>query len=174
MPLHGAWADEQLRTDLRVRSPVARKPRDLVLLGCELIARVVLALAHLLARGQQLATRALCESLRSHRGEHAVRSAQVLAGVDPPTLTTQPLAVGQPSASQVRRHPALAEQLDRLPVKVLGSVTVLDERARARLSSRCPLRSAGAESLREAIHGVARNVSLAASRRGFHELVQRP
>ena len=144
MPLHGAWADEELRPDLRVRSPVPCKPRDLLLLGCEFIARVVLALAHLLAGGQQLATCALSESLGAHRGEHVVRSAQLLAGVDPPTFATQPFAVGQPSASQVRRHPALAEQLDRLPVKVLGSFTVLDERARARLGSLCPLGAAGA------------------------------
>src|SRR5882762_3598680 len=129
MPLHSAWADEELRTDLRVRPPVTRKPRDLLLLGCELIARVVLALAHLLARGQQLATRTLSESLRTHRCEHVVRNVQLLAGIDPPTFATQPFAVSQPSASQVRRHTALAEQLDRLPMKGLGSFTVLDERA---------------------------------------------
>src|SRR5438270_1176254 len=155
MPLHGAWADEELRTDFRVRSPGTRKPRDLLLLGCEFVARVGLALAHLLARGQQLATRALSESLRAHRGEHAVRSVQLLAGIDPPAFATQPFAVGQPSASQVRRHAALAEQLDRLPVKVLGSFTVLDERARARLGSLCPLGTAGIQSRPQAIHGVA-------------------
>src|SRR5689334_5810667 len=99
MPLHRAWADEELRTDLRVRSPITREPRDLLFLGCEVVARVVLALAHLLARGQQLATRALRESLRAHRGEHVVRSTQLLASVDPPTFATQPFAVGQPSAS---------------------------------------------------------------------------
>ena len=155
MPFHGAWADEELRTDLRVRSPVPRKPRDLLLLRREFIARVVSALAHLLARGQQLATRALRESLRAHRGEHLVRSAQLLAGIDPPTFATQPFAVGQPSASQVRRHATLTEQLDRLPMKILGSFTFLDERARARLGSLCPLGAAGTQSLRQAIQGVA-------------------
>ena len=103
-----------------------------------------------------------------------MRSAQLLAGVDPPTFATQPFAVGQPSTSQVRRHAALAEQLDRLPVKVLGSFTVLDERARARLGSLCPLGAAGTQSLRQAIHGVACNVPPAASRSGLHQLVQRP
>jgi hypothetical protein len=38
-----------------------------------------------------------------------MRLAKLQAGVDPSVLATQPFAVAQPSASQVRLHPGLAE-----------------------------------------------------------------
>src|SRR3954451_9342897 len=99
VPLHGAGADVQLRTDLRVGATVAGKARDLLLLGRELVAGVVSALAHLLAGGQQLASRAICEPIRSHRGENVIGMAELLAGVDPPVLTAEPLAVAEPGTS---------------------------------------------------------------------------
>src|SRR5215218_4738807 len=54
VPLHRAGAEEELRADLRVRQPVAGEVRDLALLGGQVVARGGGALAHLLARGQQL------------------------------------------------------------------------------------------------------------------------
>src|SRR5215207_10667099 len=47
VPLDRAGAEEELGADLRVRPTVAREPGDVLLLGSELVARVVAALAHL-------------------------------------------------------------------------------------------------------------------------------
>src|SRR5580698_10668094 len=73
VPLDRARADEQLRADLRVRQAVAGQPGDLLLLRRELVARVGASLAHLLARGEQLAAGALGERLHPDRGEQAMR-----------------------------------------------------------------------------------------------------
>src|SRR3954447_1611570 len=51
VPLDGAVADVQLRTNLRVGMTLAGKSRDLRFLRREVIAGVVSALAHLLASG---------------------------------------------------------------------------------------------------------------------------
>src|SRR3954453_20489979 len=146
VPFHGTGADVQLRADLRVGATVAGKCRDLFFLGRELIAGVVSALAHLLASGQQLASRALCESIRSHRGKPVMCLAELFGGVDPPVLTAEPLAIAEPGTSEVRRHPRLPKRLDPLAVQMLGRITVLEQRVRARLRSLRPGRAAGARS----------------------------
>ena len=71
VPFDGAGAEEQPGADLRVGQAVAGQAGDLLLLGRELVARLDGALAHLLARRQQLAARALGERLHADRGEHA-------------------------------------------------------------------------------------------------------
>src|SRR6478752_2049194 len=53
VPLDGARAEEELGADLRVRPPLAREEGDVLLLGRELVAGVLAALAHLLAGGEQ-------------------------------------------------------------------------------------------------------------------------
>src|SRR3954451_16060241 len=63
VPFDRPRAEEELRADLGVRAPVAREPRDLLLLRRQLVARVVAALAHLLPRRQQLVPGALGEPL---------------------------------------------------------------------------------------------------------------
>src|SRR5439155_7392072 len=126
-------ADVELRTDLRVGATVAGKSRDLLFLVRELVAGVVPALAHLLASGQQLASRAICEAFRSHRGEDVVGLAELLAGVDPPVLAAEPLAIAEPGTNEVRRHLRSPERLDPLEVQLLDRFTVLEQRARARL-----------------------------------------
>ena len=73
------------------------------LLRRELVARVVAALAHLLARGQQLVPGALGEAVRAHRQQRLARDAQLLARVDPPALAAQPLAVEQARAGELER-----------------------------------------------------------------------
>src|ERR1700730_2326778 len=75
VPFDGPCADEQLRANLWVRPSVPGKPRDVLLLWGELVAGVVSALAHLLPRGQQIASSAVGESVCAHRGEHVVRIA---------------------------------------------------------------------------------------------------
>src|SRR4051812_1319741 len=174
VPLHGAVADEQLRTNFRVGVTLAGKSRDQCFLGRELITGVVSALAHLLAGSQQLASRAICESIRAHRGENVICLAELLAGVDPPVLTTEPLAIAQPGTSEVRRHPRLPKRLDRLAVQMLGRFTILEERARARLRSLRPGRAARARPLAQLIEGFTCDLLPPAPGSRLDELAQRP
>ena len=92
----------RLRADLRVRQAVAGEPGDLRLLRGQLVARLGAALADRLAGGEQLAAGALGERLDAHLGEHVVRRAQLLAGVDAPALAAQPFAVEQMRARELR------------------------------------------------------------------------
>ncbi len=71
VPLDGAGAEEQPRSDLRVGEPFVGELGDLPLLGGQLVARLDPALAHRSAGGQQLNPGALGEPLRPHLGEHA-------------------------------------------------------------------------------------------------------
>src|SRR3954454_21743272 len=116
VPFDRAGAEEELRADLGVRAPVAREPRDLVLLRRQLVARVVAALAHLLARRQQLVPGALGKPVRAHREQHLARDPQLLARVDPPPRAAQPLPVEQPPAGQLDAHARARETVDRLAV----------------------------------------------------------
>src|SRR3954454_15352811 len=93
VPFDRARAEEELRADLRVRPAVASPSRDEVFLGRQLVARLVDALAHLRAGGQQLVAGAMGESIRAHRDQHVVRGAQLYAGIDAALLAAEPLAV---------------------------------------------------------------------------------
>src|SRR5829696_2477493 len=79
VPFDGAWAEEELGADLRVRPPVASEPGDVLLLWGELVARVLAPLAYLLAGRQQLVPGTLGEALRTHRQQHLAGDAQLLA-----------------------------------------------------------------------------------------------
>src|SRR5271157_4580858 len=79
VPFDGAGAEEQLGGNLRIAKPVTSELGDLHFLCGELIARLDRALAHGLARSQQLATAAFSERLQAHRGEPLVGGAQLLA-----------------------------------------------------------------------------------------------
>src|SRR4029079_19632382 len=95
MPLDGARAEEQLGADLRVGPAGDGKPRDVLLLRCELVAGVVAALGGGLAGREQLVARTLAEPVRANRAEQLVRGAQVLARVRPAGRAAQELAVEQ-------------------------------------------------------------------------------
>src|SRR3954452_19821232 len=69
VPLDGAWAEEQARTDLRVREPVARELGDLTFLCGEVVAGAGDPPAHLLAGGEELVAAAFGERLHAHRRE---------------------------------------------------------------------------------------------------------
>ena len=86
-------ADEQPLADLGVRQAVAREPRDLSLLSRVLLPGLDAARADILAGGQELALGPPGERLHTHRREHFERGAQLLAGVQAPSLAAQPLAV---------------------------------------------------------------------------------
>src|SRR4051812_48170039 len=54
VPLDGPRAEVELGADLRIRATVAREPGDQLLLGRQLITRLVDALADLRPRGEKL------------------------------------------------------------------------------------------------------------------------
>src|SRR5262249_30252563 len=122
MPLDGAGAQVELFSDLRICTSVAREPYDVLLLGGEIIASVIAALADPLARRQKLASRALGEPYSAHRDECLVRLAKLLARIDSALLAPQPLAVSKSGTGEVGDHGCLPERLDRIAVKLLGGV----------------------------------------------------
>ena len=75
------WLMNSRCADLGVREAVAGEPRDLGLLGGELVPGLDGAFADTLAGGQQLALGAAGERLDTHRVEHLERGAQLLASV---------------------------------------------------------------------------------------------
>ena len=119
MPFHRAWADEQLSADFRVGEPFPGEPGNLPLLRGQVIACVDGALAHSFAGGQQLATSALSECLRSHGSEHSVRRTQLLARVHTPAFAAQPFAAEQMRPGVLSAQAGTAEPLDRLTVEML-------------------------------------------------------
>src|SRR5438105_4147271 len=137
--LDRARADEQPGADLRIREPVAGEPRDLGLLGGELVARLDGAFAGRLAGGQELAPGPLGEPLHAHRVQHLVGDAQLLARVDAAALAAQPLAVEQMRAGELHAHAGTAEACDRLAVVTLSDLTLAQQRAHAGFNPECPL-----------------------------------
>src|SRR4051812_35585073 len=81
--LHGAAADEQPRSDVRVRDAVASESCDLGLLNSEVIPGLNGAFADPLAGGQQLALGAFGKPPGTHLGEHPIGSPQLLPSVHP-------------------------------------------------------------------------------------------
>src|SRR5215218_9753443 len=124
VPFDRARAEEELGADLRVGPPVAREPGDVLLLRGELVARVVAALAHLLAGGQQLVPGTLGESRCARRQEHVARDAQLLARIDAPALAAQPFPEEQTCACQLHAQARAGEAVDRLTVQALGGVSI--------------------------------------------------
>src|SRR5690348_10543424 len=86
VPLDRPRAEEEPRADLRIGQPVAGEPRDLPLLGGQIVTRLGRPLAHLLARRLKLLTCTLGERLHPDLDQHLVGRAQLLARVDPAVL----------------------------------------------------------------------------------------
>src|SRR5277367_7164339 len=95
MPLDRARAEEEPRTDLRVRKPITRKLGDLPLLRSQIIARLNGPLTCSLTRSQQLFASPLSEPFHPHRREHVVREAKLSTSLGTTPPPTQPLAVQQ-------------------------------------------------------------------------------
>src|ERR687898_3229940 len=128
MPFDRAGADEEAGPDLRVGQSVTGEAGDLLLLRRELVARLGGALANLLARGEQLMARSIREPLRAHGREHVVRAAQLVAGVDPPVLAAQPLAIQEVRARELRTQRGAAQPIDRLEIEALGKLALAEQR----------------------------------------------
>ena len=116
MPLNGAPAQEQLGADLRVRVSVAREPRDLCLLRCELVLRFDAALPDMFAGGQELAARALSERFHADREEQVVSHPQLIARIDAAALAAQPLPVKKMGTGKLWPERGAAQVIDCLAV----------------------------------------------------------
>src|SRR6187200_3117268 len=132
MPLYGPRAEEQPRTDVRIRQPIAGEARDLPLVGGQIIARLDGPLAHLLAGGLKFLTCALGERLHPDRDEHLVGRTQLLARLAPASLTAQRLAIEKVRAGELGTHPRAAQPLDRLAIPLVGGRPVAQQRPAAR------------------------------------------
>ena len=108
---------------LGVRAAFGCELRDLALVTREVVARLDGPLARGGPGGQQLALRALGETVEAQLGQHPVRDAQVFACVDPPALAAQPLPVEQVRSRQRHREAGAFESGDRLAVERISGVT---------------------------------------------------
>src|SRR4029079_3779362 len=104
--LDRARADEQLRADLRIGVTVSGQTRDLRLLRRQRVARVHRDPADGLARGQQLAARAIGKRLGPHAVEAVVGGTEDLARVGATVLASKPFAVDELAARELDGRPA--------------------------------------------------------------------
>src|SRR4051812_31691137 len=116
MPFDRPRADEELRADLRVRAPVARKLSDVLLLGRELVTSFNHPPAHDLTCGEQFATRAVSKAVHPVVEEHLVRQTKLFARIRPPALATQPFAVQEVRAGKRHVDASAFEAFNRLSV----------------------------------------------------------
>ena len=96
--------------------------------GGEVVARLGGPPGHGLAGGQQLATGAFCERLGPGVAEHLVRATQLFTGVHAAARASQPFAVEQPSARKLDPDPGALEPLDRLTVKGVCALPLVQQR----------------------------------------------
>jgi hypothetical protein len=142
MPFDGAGAQEELSPDLRVGEAVTCESDNLLLLRCELVARLSAALPDRLAGRDQLSARALGERRHSNGGKHVVRRTKLLACVASSPLAPQPLPVEQMRAGELGTEMSPAQPIDRFEVELLGGGAVAQQRPRARLDPQCPVGAA--------------------------------
>jgi hypothetical protein len=107
---------------------IGGQPRDLRLLGGEVVARLGGPPGHGLAGGQQLATGAFGERLGPGETEHLVRSTQLSSGVHAAAVASEPFAVEQTGAGEVDANPGALEPLDRLTVEGVGVLALAHKR----------------------------------------------
>jgi hypothetical protein len=115
---------------------IGGQPRDLRLLGREVVARLGGPPGHHLAGRGQLATGVLGERLSADAAERLVRPVELVARVDGPLLAPQPLAVEQLRTRDVDEDAAAPEPVDRLAVlRAAASPLLSNARERARIPS---------------------------------------
>ena len=141
VPLDGAGAEVELRADLGVRAALAGQPRDELLLGRELVARLGVRLRTFAPWRAARAGRARRTRRRPSTRTRRVRPAQLLARVDATALTAQPLAEEQPRCGRARDAAACAPA-GRSPRGTGASAASPSvSSARARASSPAPTRA---------------------------------
>src|SRR4051794_24688686 len=124
MPLDGARAQEQPRTDLRIRQALERQARDLPLLRSQIVARLDRPLAHCLPRREQLTRGSLGESLHPDRRELVVGGTELDTCVGPAFLASQPLSVDQMRPRELWTPPGPCQSLDGLAIQAISTLTL--------------------------------------------------
>src|SRR5436305_1922310 len=102
------------------------------------------------------------------------RGAQLRAGVEPPSLPPQPLAIEEVGAGQLDAHTSPPESPDRLLIEALGPVAVAQEGARTRLHPERPVAVARVRGQREQVKRPFRGGTLSGASSRLHELGDRP
>src|SRR4051794_40523419 len=174
MPLDSARAEEEAGAHLPLRHALTRQRRDLSLLRGQAVARLDRTLAHLLASHLKLSACAIGESLHPDRHELVVGGTELDTRVDPAMLAAQPLPVEQMSPGEVGTPPGPRESLDRLAMQALGTVTLTEERAAARLDSPAPVGAGGRGGRHHALERIGCNVWFADADRRFGQLSRCP
>src|SRR5580700_5326109 len=170
----GGLADENSRADFRVGEAVARQPRDLRLLGSELISGFDAAFPRALTRGRQLALASVGESLGAHAREHLERGTQLLPGLAAAALASQPLAVDQVGAGKLQANACPTQPFDRLAVQGVGGVAVAQQRPRTCLYPERPVSAGSGRRLREPLERQPGELALSGPDGRFNELRHGP
>ena len=141
MPLDRSRADEQPRTDLRIRQPITGKPPDLELLSGQLVASLNVRFRTVspVAPSSRLARSAKAPMSISLSMPTATRSCARRRCGDP---ATKPLAVDQMGAGEIDAASGRAEECDRLAVQVLGLCPVAEQGTRPGLETESPVGAA--------------------------------
>src|SRR4051812_22702413 len=134
---------------------VPREARDLRFLRSELVDRMRGPLACALTRRLELDPRALAKRIHPKAGEHLVSDPQLVTGVEAPMPASEPLAVEQMRARELRPKPRAAKSLDRLAVQRLGRVAVCQQRPRTGRDPQPPVGAGDGRVLREAFEGAS-------------------
>ena len=174
MPLDGPRAEEQLRTDLVVRPPVAREARDLDLLGRELVDRLGCPPADRLPGRDELAPRPLGEGVHADLCEEVVGRPELLARIDPPALPAQPLPVEQARPGTFRTQARPIQEVDRVAVELVGGRPVRHQSPPARLEAQPPGRVDLPDVLAQSIQTLDRALLVPRPRGRLDQLAERP
>jgi hypothetical protein len=81
------------------------------------------------AGSEQLSRGALGERLETHRREHLVGGAQLLASVQAPALASQPFAVDEMGAGVLHVDAGAAQPVDRLAIQALRILALREQRS---------------------------------------------
>jgi hypothetical protein len=131
--LDGASAEEQPGGYVPVGGPARRQLGDLKFLRGEPEAARIGALLRLLARGGQLSAGRVGEAVHAHPREAFQRGAELITGIAPAPLPTQPFPVDQARAGQREIDRRALEVVDGLLIAIAdGGVIARQQRAATR------------------------------------------
>jgi hypothetical protein len=86
MPFHRSRANEELCPDLGIRQTIARKSRNVLLLGGQRASSVILSLPHLFTRRKEFSSCPICEPIRTDFGKLVIGAAQLVPSVNSAVL----------------------------------------------------------------------------------------
>ena len=130
----------QLGADFWVGSSLQSETGYLLLLGREVIARVLSSLADCLARRPQLMEGTFGERQHPDFSEHVVGAAELVSCIHAAVLATQPLTVEQVRTGVLGPERSPAEAFDGLAIVLFRCLAVADKRLATRKDAPCPSR----------------------------------